>query len=126
MNSFVGDVCLKIGKLLVYLPVQYVKLCLKLVKFFRRDPQRLLVFFCVIGVVSLSSLLVRRAARKRLAVQIMGQNKVIFESQPSLLNKMIGQRPNTHRVPDFDALNDPNLFNFSKLDRHLSQLTSDQ
>jgi hypothetical protein len=61
-----GDVLANIARLLTYLPVYSIKLCLKIVKFLRKDTARLISFFSLLGVVAFSRFLVKRAQNVRL------------------------------------------------------------
>ena len=65
-KNILGDVLAKIARLLTYLPVYSIQICLKIVKFLRKDTARLISFFSLLGVVAISRFLVKRAQNVRL------------------------------------------------------------
>jgi hypothetical protein len=62
----IRDVLNKIARLLAYLPLNSIKLCLKIINYLRSDSKRLIVFFTFVGIVTLSRLLVNRAMQVRI------------------------------------------------------------
>ena len=65
-KNILGDVLAKIARLLTYLPFYSIKICLKIVKFLKKDTVRLISFFMLLGVVAFSRFLVKRAQNVRL------------------------------------------------------------
>jgi len=65
-KAIIADVLTKIGKLLAYLPVESLRICLKIINFLKHDARRLTLFFTFVGIVAFSKLLVNRAARVRI------------------------------------------------------------
>lgn len=66
MNHVISEILVKIGHLLIYIPVKSIKICIKIINFLRADRTRLITFIALFGILVLSRMLVNRAARIRI------------------------------------------------------------
>ena len=73
----IGDVLIKIGRILIYLPVNSIKICVKIIYFLKNDTRRLIVFISLIGIVAFSRYLVNRATKIRILKEL--KSKSAFE-----------------------------------------------
>jgi hypothetical protein len=66
MHYVISEILVKIGHLLIYIPVKSIKICIKIINFLRADNTRLITFLALFGILVLSRTLVNKAARVRL------------------------------------------------------------
>lgn len=66
MRHVISEILVKIGHLLIYIPVKSIKICMKIINFLRADQTRLITFLALFGILVLSRKLVNKAARIRI------------------------------------------------------------